>query len=97
MSVYKRGEVWWYKFRINGQVIRESANSASKTLAKEAERMRRRKLEEALAGIVRHERPVLFPIAADRWLASLSGSLKPITLEHYRIDSSRLKERLHNR
>ena len=24
MSVYKRGDVWWYKFRFAGQMIRES-------------------------------------------------------------------------
>jgi hypothetical protein len=42
MSVYKRGGVYWYKFHFEGQVIRESAKSASKTVAKEAERSRRR-------------------------------------------------------
>ncbi len=47
MSLYKRGDVWWYKFRFGGQVIRESSKSESKTVAKEAERARRRELEEA--------------------------------------------------
>jgi hypothetical protein len=28
MSVYKRGEAWWFKFRIHGQVIRESAKTS---------------------------------------------------------------------
>jgi hypothetical protein len=37
MSVYKRGDVWWYKFTINGQLIRESVKSNSKTVAKGAE------------------------------------------------------------
>jgi hypothetical protein len=73
MGVYKRGGVWWFKFHFEGQVIRESARTASKTLAKEAERARRRQLEDAANGIARRERPVLFPIAADRWLESLSG------------------------
>jgi hypothetical protein len=30
VSVYKRGDVWWYKFVFNGQVIRESAKTNSK-------------------------------------------------------------------
>ena len=45
MSVYRRGDVWWYKFRFAGQVFRESSKSASKTVAKDAERARRRELE----------------------------------------------------
>ena len=45
MSVYRRGDVWWYKFRFAGQVIRESSKSESKTVAKDAERARRRELE----------------------------------------------------
>ena len=47
MSLYKRGDVWWYKFCFNGQVIRESAKTNSKTVAKDAERARRRELEQA--------------------------------------------------
>jgi hypothetical protein len=35
VSVYKRGEVWWYKFRFGGQMIRESSKSPSKTVAKD--------------------------------------------------------------
>jgi len=96
--LYRRGKkIWWYKFRFQGQVIRESAKTASKTVAKEAERARRRQLEDAANGIARRERPVLFPIAVDRWLESLSGGLKPITLGHYRIYSGKLKERFRNR
>jgi hypothetical protein len=38
MSVYRRGEVWWYKFRFSGQSIRESAYTNSKTVARDAER-----------------------------------------------------------
>ena len=48
MSLYKRGEVWWYKFRFGGgQVIRETSKSESRTVAKEAERSRRREMEES--------------------------------------------------
>jgi integrase len=47
MSVYKRGDIWWYKFRFSGREIRESAKTPSKTVAREAERVRHRELEEA--------------------------------------------------
>lgn len=46
MSVYKRGDVWWYKFQYAGRFIRESVKSTSKTVARDAERRRRRELEE---------------------------------------------------
>ena len=67
MSVYKRGQVWWYKFHFSGQAIRESADTGSKTVARNAERVRRRELEEGLNGI-RRQRARLFSIAAQEWL-----------------------------
>ncbi len=97
MSVYRRGSTWWYKFRFQGQVIRQSANTKSKTLAREAERSRRRQMEGAINGLSRPNRPTLFPVAADAWLESLSGALRPHTVENYRIYAARLKRRFQNR
>jgi integrase len=51
MAVYKRGDVWWYKFRFARRFIRESAKTGSKTVAKEAEKQRRRELEEGYNNI----------------------------------------------
>jgi hypothetical protein len=45
MAVFKRGEVWWYKFYFAGRLFRESSKSTSKTVAKAAEQQRRRELE----------------------------------------------------
>lgn len=45
MAVYKRGRIWWYKFRFAGQLICGSSKSTSKTIAKGAEQQRRRELE----------------------------------------------------
>jgi integrase len=50
MSVHKRGEIWWYSFSFAGKRYQESTKSKSKTLAKDAERKRRRELEEAFNG-----------------------------------------------
>jgi hypothetical protein len=30
MSLYKRGDVWWYKFWFSGQLIRESSKSGAR-------------------------------------------------------------------
>jgi integrase len=68
MSVYRRGDVWWYKFRFAGQVIRESTKSRSKTVAKDAERSRRRELEGSFNRITRPRTAQIFSVAAESWL-----------------------------
>ena len=45
MALFKRRQVWWYKFYFAGQEIRESSKSNSKTVAKNAEQQRRKELE----------------------------------------------------
>ena len=46
MAVYRRGDVWWYKFRFANRIIRESSRTPSKTVARLAEARRRRELEQ---------------------------------------------------
>ena len=92
MSLYRRGDVWWYKFRFAGQVIRESSKSESKTVAKEAERARRRQLEEGYNGIVRREKAQTFPIAAKRWLDSRLTHVAPKTADLYELAIDHLKK-----
>jgi hypothetical protein len=79
MSLYKRGGFYWYRFLFQGQLIRESAKTNSKTVAREAERARRRELEIAINRIPRRERMPLFSAAARSWLAGKIG-LAPNTL-----------------
>lgn len=83
MSLYRRGQVWWYKFRFAGQTVRESSRSSSKTVAKEAERIRRRELEAGFNGLQRTARAQLFSAAADRWLQMKRAHLAPrsVTIE----------------
>ena len=50
MGVYQRGDVWWYSFNFAGKHYQESTKSKSKTLAKDAEKKRRRELEETFNG-----------------------------------------------
>ena len=70
MSVYKRGGVYWYKFLFQGQSIRESAKTNSKTVAREAERARRRDLELGFNRIGKRQRVPLFALATRECLAS---------------------------
>lgn len=102
MSVYRpkyklNGEkrvsnIWWYKFRFAGQVIRESSKSESKTLAKEAEGARRRQLEMGYNGILRREKAQTFPIAAKRWLDSRMAHVAPKTAALYELAIEHLKK-----
>ena len=77
MSVYKRGGVWWYKFRFACQVIRESSRSASRTVARAAERARRRELEQAFNRIEKPRTAQLFSVAAAEWLQGKTAHLAP--------------------
>jgi integrase len=61
MRIYRRGpkpedpkqdkRIWWYAFEFAGRRIQESAKTASKTLAREAMKKRRRELEEGFSGV----------------------------------------------
>ena len=77
MSVYRRGDVWWYKFRFAGQMIRESSKSESKTVARDAERARRRELEGSFNSISKPRTAQLFSTAADTWLKAKIAHLSP--------------------
>jgi hypothetical protein len=56
LSVYRRGKTWWYSFIFCGQHIQESAKTKSKTVAKEAEKTRRRELEDGYDNIIPEDR-----------------------------------------
>jgi integrase len=91
MSLYRRGGVWWYKFRFAGQIIRESSKSESKTIAKDAERVRRRELEESWNQIKRRKLPPLFSLAAADWLRTRTG-IAPSTERSYKLAISQLTQ-----
>jgi len=89
MSLYKRGDVWWYKFRFAGQMIRESSKSESKAVARDAERVRRRELEESWNQIKRRKLPPIFSVAAADWLKTRTW-IAPSTERSYKLAISHL-------
>jgi hypothetical protein len=44
MSLFRRGDVWWYEFWFAGRRIQESSKSPSKTIARTAEQKRKREV-----------------------------------------------------
>ena len=89
MSVFKRGQTYWFKFLFQGQLIRETARTNSKTIAREAERARRRDLELGFNRIAKRERVPLFALATKEWLAS-KGALTPLGRVYYEQYSRKL-------
>ena len=69
MSLFQRGDIWWYEFWFAGRRIRESSKSESKTVAKSAEKNRRRELEEGFNNVsdVRRERVRVMREIADEF------------------------------
>src|SRR5262249_35867491 len=96
MSVYRRGGVYWYEFSFNNSRVRESAKTSSKTVARDAERARRRELELGINGLTKRERP-LFPVAAKDWLAMKLPPLSPLGARYYRQYVERLSANFRNR
>lgn len=83
MSLYKQrgSDKWWYEFQFAGQRIRESAKTKSKKLAGDAERARRRQLEESYNGIKRPEPPKIFSVAAEEFIAVQRSKVSESTME----------------
>ncbi len=51
MSIYKRGDVYWYKFMWSGKLIRESTKQGNDKTARKMEAAHRTRLAEGLVGI----------------------------------------------
>jgi integrase len=73
MSLYRRGKTWWYKFKFQGHLIRETTHSSRRDIARDAERTRRRELELSVNRIERRDPAPLFRTAAKTWLDEKAG------------------------
>ncbi len=92
MGIYQptvRGEktgVWWMRFRIAGRQIRESTGTTRKTVAVEAERVRRLELERALNGLAtvenRAARIVTVKEALDSYLEAYKMSHREKSIKY---------------
>jgi integrase len=85
--LYQRGKekTWWYRFRFGGRIVHESARTQSKTIAREAEKQRRREHEESWNQITRWTLPPTFEKAAREWLKGREGRVAANTLSMARV------------
>ena len=93
MSVYKRGEVYWYKFRFNGELIRESTKQGNDRKARNMESAHRTALANGLVGIrERKPAPTLAEFLKKDFLpfCQTKHAAKPLTLRYYKQGSDML-------
>src|SRR5580700_6870953 len=94
MSLYKRGDVYWYEFRFNGTRVQESAHTGNKDAARQIESAHRVRLAKGEAGI--HERPSVPTLAefAPRFESAIETlcAEKPATVSFYKEKLRRLLE-----
>src|SRR5207248_2865469 len=67
MSIYKRGDVYWYKFMWQGELIRESTKQGNDKVARKMEAVHRTRLAEGLVGIREQKRTRLAEFIKDRF------------------------------
>lgn len=72
MSLFRRGDIWWYELWFAGRRVQESTKSTSKAVARMAEQNRRRELEQGFNNLsdTRHERIRTFNELADEFFAA---------------------------
>src|SRR5580700_2556796 len=84
VMIYKRGKqgTYWILVRFAGRFVHESTRTASKTVAREAERQRRRELEKKWNRIEKRSLPPTLIEAAKRWQEKRTA-LAAGTVERY--------------
>jgi hypothetical protein len=67
MSIYKRGDIYWYKFMWEGRIIRESAKTGNDKTARKMEAAHRTRFAEGLVGIREKKRTTLAEFIKNRF------------------------------
>ena len=84
--VYRRGNVWWYKFTWNGEVIRSSAKTSNKRSAEQIEAARKTQFAKGEVGIEKRRRISTFREFSKDFTQMIETQCaeKPRTVEFYR-------------
>src|SRR5579863_5473122 len=94
MSIYKRGEVYWYKFMWQGKLVRESTKQGNDKVARQMEAAHRTSLAKGEVGIREKKKAPTFTEFAEKqflpWAES-TFSAKRKTWLYYRNGVRRLK------
>ena len=94
MGVYKRGDVYWFKFKFAGETIRESTRQGSQRVAEQIEAARKTQLAKGEVGIEDRKRcPTLSAFAEETFIPFVEkhNASKPKTVRFYKQRVARLK------
>jgi integrase len=86
MSIYKRSQIYWYKFTFNGEAIRESTRQKNQHIARQMEAAHRASLAKGEVGIREKKRvPTLSEFLERDFVpyVNVKHAAKPGTVEYY--------------
>ena len=92
MSLFKRGDFWWFEFVFNGIRIRESSKLGNKELARKVETARRNAMALGAGGVPDVPKVMLFVDAADGYLLDREAHWSEKTREMHANSLRHLKE-----
>lgn len=86
MAVYKRGDVWWYRFVWNGVEVRQSTKQGNKRIAEQIEAAHETSLAKGEVGLREAKKsPSLLTFAQGEFMAYISNHFeaKPAIQTYY--------------
>lgn len=83
MSLFKRGNIWWYTFTIEGVEYRATTKATNKQVAKEAEATRREEVVQGFNKIKQRPKAKKFVDAATEFIEQKTTDVAPKTIESY--------------
>ena len=94
MSIFKRGNVYWYHFLFNGEHIQESTKQGNPRTARQIEAAKRTALAKGEVGIEERKAAPMFSAIAQRFLDHVEArhENKPQTIQFYAAKLNRLLE-----
>ena len=94
MSIFKRGNVYWYHFLFNGEHIQHSTKQGNPRTARQIEAAKRTALAKGEVGIEARKAAPMFSAIAKRFLEHVETrhENKPQTVQFYTAKLSRLQE-----
>jgi len=86
MGVYKRGDVWWYKFKFSGEAVRVSTKQSNKRVAEQIEAAHKTALAKGEVGITDRKRVPTLAEFVPRFTEAIETQCadKPATVSFYR-------------
>src|SRR5271157_1880695 len=95
MSIFKRGNVYWYHFLFNGEHVQHSTKQGNPRTARQIEAAHRTRLAKGEVGIIEERRAApMFADVAQRFIAHVEArhENKPQTVQFYAAKLNRLLE-----